>query len=182
MLVLGRDFSTAVHIFDDDINRVSTFDEYIAVFNAETSTFRVEEGVKHQPFWEIIELATPFEFTINDWLTKMKKTHNVGTEWERTEIRDVGAWSSDTETYYRIFPSAMQNPTSSEKGIGVLSETRTIISASELPEKLYCFENCPTTATVKAHYDDALAQIANGGSISAASPNPHSSAGPFLRI
>ena len=168
---LGRTEAT-VHIFDDDISRVS-YDEYVAVFNAETATFTVEEGVKHQPRWEIVELATPFEFTVTDWLTKMKKVYNEGTEWEDTDIKDIGAWSSDTETYYRIFPSSMQNPTSTEKGVGVQSEVRTIISAADLPENLYCFERCPSTALVKAHYDNAIAQVVASDSISAASPSPY---------
>ncbi len=168
---LGRT-STTVHIFDDDINRTA-YNEYVAVFDAESATFVVEEGIKNDGYWQIVELATPFQFTVSDWLTKMKKTWNEGTEWERTEIRDIGAWSSDTETYYRIFPSAMQNPTSTEKGVGVQSEVRTIISASELPDNLYCFERCPSTSLIKAHYDNAISQVSGGGSISAASPNPH---------
>jgi len=168
---LGRNEAT-VHIFDDDISRVS-YNEYVAVFDAETATFTVEEGIKNDPYWEIVELATPFEFTVTDWLTKMKKVYNEGTEWEDTEIRDIGAWSSDTETYYRIFPSSMQNPTSTEKGVGVQSEVRTIISAADLPENLYCFERCPSTALVKAHYDNAIAQVVASDSISAASPSPH---------
>ena len=98
---LGRTEAT-VHIFDDDISRVS-YNEYVAVFNATTATFKVEEGIKNDPYWEIVELATPFEFTVTDWLTKMKKVYNEGTDFESTEIRDIGAWSSDTETYYRIF-------------------------------------------------------------------------------
>jgi hypothetical protein len=169
--VLGRT-EAAVHIYDDDISRVS-YNEYVAVFNAETATFKVEEGIKNDPYWEIVELATPFEFTVTDWLTKMKKVYNEGTEWEDTDIRDIGAWSSDTETYYRIFPSSMQNPTSTTKGVGVQSEVRTIITASELPENLYCFERCPSTALVKAHYDNAISQVSGGNSISAASPSPH---------
>ena len=168
---LGRT-STTVHIYDDDINRVS-YEEYVAIFDAKTGTFTVEEGVKHDPYWELVELDTTFSFTLTDWLTKMKKVWNEGTEWEQTEIRDIGAWSSDTETYYRIFPSSMQNPTSSEKGVGVQSEVRTIITAADLPENLYCFERCPSTALMKAHYDDAISQVSGGGSISAASPSPH---------
>ena len=168
---LGRTEAT-VHIFDDDISRVS-YNEYVAVFNATTATFTVEEGIKNDPYWEIVELATPFEFTVTDWLTKMKKVYNEGTEWESTDIRDIGGWSSDTETYYRIFQSSMQNPTSAEKGVGVQSEVRTIISAADLPDNLYCFERCPSTALVKAHYDNAIAQVIGGNPISAASPSPH---------
>ena len=176
---LGRTEAT-VHIFDDDISRVS-YDEYVAVFNATTATFTVEEGVKHDPYWELVELATPFEFTVTDWLTKMKKVYNEGTDFESTDIRDIGGWSSDTETYYRIFQSSMQNPTSAEKGVGVMSEVRTIISAADLPDNLYCFERCPSTALVKAHYDNAIAQVINGNPISAASPSPHiASADPKL--
>jgi hypothetical protein len=111
----------------------------------------------------------------------MKKVYNEGTDFESTDIRDIGAWSSDTETYYRIFPTSMQNPTSTAKGVGVQSEVRTIISAADLPENLYCFERCPSTALVKAHYDNAIAQVVGTDSISAASPSPHiASADPKL--
>ena len=175
---LGRT-STTVHIFDNDINRES-FQEYIAVFNAETQTFTVEEAIRQYPYWELVTLDTPFAFTVTDWLTKMSKTYNEGTDWESTETRDIGAWSSDTETYYRIFPAAMQNPTSSAKGTAVMSEQRTQISAADLPDNLYCFERCPSTATIKSHYDDALSKVTDGGEINSPSPAPYTSAGPRI--
>ena len=176
---LGRTSST-ISIYDIDMNR-TVYDEYAGAFDATTQLFTISEGITHNPY-AVNELAKPITFTPAEWMSKMRKVWNEGTEWERVEIREMGVWSHDTQTYYRIRESALSDPTASAVGAGVSSEQRTTITAADLPTTLYCFEECLTTALIKTHYDDALAQIVDGAStVANTSPSPMADIGPYAK-
>jgi len=180
--VLGRTDVT-VQIFDDDVNR-TVYDEYIGSYDAATKIFTVTDGVTCcESGYNLTTLDTPITFTTADWLSKMKKVWQAGTEYERTEIRELGVWSPDTETYYRIGDGAFADPTSAVVGVGVRSESRSQVSASDLPAELFCLEECSSQAKIKAHYDDALAQLGAdySGAVTTSGPSPFEAVGPYVK-
>jgi len=183
--VLGRT-SASVFIFDNDTNRV-VYDDYSGTFDAETATFTVTEGLKFSPSYSKTTLPAPIKFTLTDWLTHMKKTYDAGTEWERTEYREMNVWSRDTDSSYTIKKNSFENPASSTTENGVSTIEDSIISASDLPAELYCIERCVTSSGINAHYTDAKNQIDPAGDatytglISSASPSPNASTGPFIK-
>ena len=175
--VLGRSSAT-VFIFDNDTNRV-VYDDYSGTYSADNETFTVTEGLKFSPTYSKTTLPAPITFTLTDWLTHMKKTYDAGTEWERTEYREMNVWSPDTNSSYTIGRKAFENPTSSTKENGVSTIEDSIVAASELPAELYCIERCVTSTLLNAHYTDAKNQADPAGdatytgSISSASPSPN---------
>ena len=184
-VVLGRT-SASVFIYDNDTNRV-VYDDYSGTFDAETATFTVTEGLKFSPNYSKTTLPAPISFTLTDWLTHMKKTYDAGTEWERTEYREMNVWSPDTDSSYTIGKNSFENPTSSTNENGVSTIEDSIVPASSLPAELYCIERCITGTGINAHYTDAKNQIDPSGDatytglISSASPSPNASTGPFIK-
>ena len=155
--VLGRSSAT-VFIFDNDTNRV-VYDDYSGTYSADNETFTVTEGLKFSPTYSKTTLPAPITFTLTDWLTHMKKTYDAGTEWERTEYREMNVWSPDTNSSYTIGRKAFENPTSSTKENGVSTIEDSIVAASELPAELYCIERCVTSTLLNAHYTDAKIKL-----------------------
>ena len=183
--VLGRS-SAVAYIYDDDTNRI-VYEDYVGTFSAETQTFTVTDGLLFNPNYTKTALPKPITFTTADWLTNMKKTYNVGTDYEQSYWRDLYVWSQDTGQNYRIRKESMENPTSNTVANGLSSETYTTIDASELPAKLYCLNDCLETSRLQAHYADVKTQADPAGdatytgSVSRASVTPYADVGPYYK-
>ena len=179
---LGRS-SAVIHITDDDTNTVA-YDEYEGSYNSSTGIFSFTKGLVFEPNFSATTLPAPITFTRSEWLAKMKKVRDEGTEYEFTEKRELGVWSNDTQQFYNIQSNSFANPTSASSTNGVITETRSFVDVSALPSALYCLENCPEASKIKAHYDNALGQLGGSpysGTVSSASPTPYANVGPYLK-
>ena len=168
----------------------SEYDEYEGSFDAQTQTFTFTEGVSFSPFYEKEALATPFSFTVAEWLAKMKKVIGAGEDWEFTEYRTLFVFSHDTDQSYTINVNSFNNPadgsapeSEDDTSHGVGSQVREIVrDLTEIAGGLKCLMDCPQATLLQATFTDALDKIeqAQGGIISSASPSPYSLAGPVV--
>ena len=179
--VLGRS-SANVFIADDDSNTIA-YDEYEGSYNSSTSTFSFTKGLIFEPNFSSTALSSPITFTRADWLSKMKKIWNPGTDYEETEIRELGVWSNDTQQFYNIQENSFNNPSSATTANGIISEKRSFVDIADLPSTLYCIDECPLGTSIKSHYDNVIGQLGSAftGSISAASPSPYAAVGPYIK-
>ena len=178
-VVLTRSSASAI-LVDDDSNTV-VFNEYEGSFNAETQTFTFDTGLTFEPNFVQTTLTSPVTFTVNDWLTKMKKTYDAGTEYEFTEYRELGVWSNDTQQYYNIQKNSFENPTSATSTNGIITETRQQIKVSDLPNTLHCIQGCLIASKVAEHYTDIKSQYDSANSVTNASPTPLADVGPYIK-
>ena len=183
--LLGRGEAIA-YIYDDDANRV-IYEDYYGVFDAETQTFKITEGVKYNPRYERSDLPAPITFTTSEWVTNMQKTWGIGEEWEYTEYRDLNIYSDDTNQDYTVTKEAMELPTSATRDAGISTTKWSRISLAELPSSLNCLRECFTAAGLKAHYTDVKLQAdpsgdnSYQGTVTNASPSPYADVGPYIK-
>jgi hypothetical protein len=183
-------WSTELANVDPALADNSEYEEYEGSFDAETQTFTFTEGVTFYPFYDKETLATPFSFTVADWLTNMKKVVGAGEDWEFTEYATLHVYSHDTQQGYAIDVNAFNNPTDGsapdseeDTSHGVGSEvTEVVRDLTEIAGGLKCLIDCPQATLLKATFTDALDKIAQaqGGEIASASPSPYSAAGPLV--
>ena len=183
--LLGRGEAIA-YIYDDDANRV-IYEDYYGVFDAETQTFKITEGVKYNPRYERTDLPAPISFTASEWVTNMQKTWGIGEEWEYTEYRDLNIYSDDTNQDYTVTKEAMELPISATRDAGISTTKWSRISLTELPSSLNCLRECFTAAGLKAHYTDVKLQAdpsgdnSYQGTVTNASPSPYADVGPYIK-
>jgi len=183
--VMGRTDATA-YIYDDDTNRI-VYEDYVGTYSAETSTFTITDGLLFNPSYTKTALPKPITFTNTQWLANMKKTYNVGTEWEETYYRDLNVWSQDTNQSYSISQNSMANTASSTRANGISTESYSRIDPSELPSSLHCIRNCLETSKLQAHYANVKSQAdpagdaSYSGSVSSSSPSPMAAVGPYYK-
>ena len=184
-VVLGRTNPTA-YIYDDDTNRV-VYEDYVGTYSAATSTFSVTHGLLFNPNYSKTKLPAPITFTPAEWLANMFKTHNVGTEWEEKDYRDLNVYSQDTNQSYTISNNSFANPTDNSSANGIATESSNIVPASELPAKLYCIQDCLSSDLTKAHYTNVKSQAdpnndgSYSGSVGTSSPSPYVDVGPYIK-
>jgi hypothetical protein len=183
--LLGR--SEAIgYIYDDDANRV-IYEDYYGVFDAETQTFKITEGVKYNPRYERTDLPAPITFTTSEWITNMQKTWGVGEEWEYTDYRELNIYSDDTNQDYTVSKEAMESPASATKAAGISTTKWTRVSLNDLPASLNCLRECFTAAGLKTHYTDVKLQADPAGdntytgTVLNASPSPYADVGPYIK-
>ena len=179
-VVLAR--NQANIIITDDDSSTEAFDEYLCKYTSSNTTFTCDKGVKFDPYYERKDVA-PIVFTTSDWVTKMKKVYEAGTQWEETEIKEMGVWSNDTNQYYVISANSFNNPTSNSTTNGIITESVSRVQIGDLPSELFCIQRCPLAASVASHYTDAKSQKGSAGTTptSSASPNPHADVGPYIK-
>ena len=171
--------------YDDDTNRV-VYEDYVGTYSAATSTFSVTHGLLFNPNYSKTKLPAPITFTPAEWLANMFKTHNVGTEWEEKDYRDLNVYSQDTNQSYTISNNSFAN-LSDIPFPELFIIFFVIVPASELPAKLYCIQDCLSSDLTKAHYTNVKSQAdpnndgSYSGSVGTSSPSPYVDVGPYIK-
>ena len=185
-VLLGRSEAIA-YIFDDDTNRI-IYDDYYGVYDSETETFKITEGVKYNPRYERLDLPAPISFTTSEWVSAMQKTYGEGEDWGYTDYRDLNVYSDDTNQDYTITKEAMGQTSSNTKEVGVSTTKWERISLDELPSALNCLRECFTASGLKTHYTDVKNQSDPDGDnsysvgvVANASPSPYADVGPYIK-
>ncbi|MEL1226654.1 MAG: hypothetical protein VW963_07910, partial [Candidatus Neomarinimicrobiota bacterium] len=184
-VLLGRE-SADLFIYDPDTNRV-IYEDYYGIFDAETSTFTITEGLKYNPTYVREDLPAPITFTTTDWLTHMFKIWNENTDYEYKYTRDLNLYSEELNQDYVISHASMSNPNSSTRDTGVSTTKWSRILVDELPDSISCIQECFLAENIKNHYTDVKNQVdplgdnTYTGFISAASPSPYADVGPYIK-